>query len=168
MLTRLQAHIAAGYGYKLVDKLGEEYKIQSTHNSYFLTDDRLIHFISFDKIGTDYFILARDLSQLTEEIEHEGERFVPIECAASILNIELERAIIDDDYIWYGINERLLDDVQDYEFGFCPKIECFGFYYGDKEGGSIVNEYPNPELNKKMREWGFNLDFPPQCVKPLK
>lgn len=140
MLSRLQAHIAAGYGYKLVDKEGYEYKIISTLSTFFVAqkEGSFGIFVYFDKIGTDYFILARDLSQLTEEIEHDGERFVPYE---KLKNLDDEYYIVEEE------GELFFDD------------KCALGIYEVTRCESLI---------AKLYEWHFSKGFPPQCVKPLK
>lgn len=80
-LTKQQAAMLYAYDYKMVDKEGREYRIVSITESglsLFVDYDSDWKPVLFSRIGTDYFILARPLSSLTTEIEHNGEKFVPI------------------------------------------------------------------------------------------
>jgi len=74
MITKTEAALLYGYGYRLVDASGANIiKIDSVHNNCF-TSQTGIHVkpINFDRIGVDWFILVHPLSRLTTEIEGIG------------------------------------------------------------------------------------------------
>lgn len=79
MITKKQAQLLAAYEFRLVDKQGKEFEIKSSHKDCYTIDEAIhIKAIQYAVIGVDYFILCRPYSQLTDEIEHGGERFEPI------------------------------------------------------------------------------------------
>lgn len=87
MITKKQASLLFGYGYRLVDKEGKEFEIKGieVHDSRTFTitlwQPKLFYSMSISpkEVGKKYWLLARPLSDLVKEIENEGERFVPID-----------------------------------------------------------------------------------------
>jgi len=79
-ITKLEAHLISGNGYRLVDRYGFEADIISLRPSYdngkgLVMGTTWNKAIDVDKIGTNYFVLCHPLSRLTTEIEGIG---VPI------------------------------------------------------------------------------------------
>jgi len=76
-LTKIQASLLYGYGYKLIDRKGVVYDIDSAYSEslYITNEHRLGESILFNQIGKDYFILCRPYEQLTKEIE---PNFIPL------------------------------------------------------------------------------------------
>lgn len=156
-ITKQQAAMLYAYDYKLVDKEGNKYRIlypytkqrlaiQSEKEALLIGQSRII---DYSAIGNDYFILARPLSQLTEEIEHNGEKFVPVEELISIYRKSTGSDITDLDYHCneaHGGNQFTLyglEDEDSYEVGM-P-------YF----------------IYEKVMEWHFNTQFPEHTVKHL-
>ena len=80
MITKKIAGDLYGNGFMLQDKEGRNWDIFSIeYDSITLFRQEKHDSIFLDQIGTDYHILARPLSQLTERITHKGETFVPID-----------------------------------------------------------------------------------------
>jgi len=80
MIDKQTAHMIAGNNYRLVDKEGNIWKIICCWDDCFFLDDEEneVHDEPyFNQIGTDYFILARELD-LTKEITVDGETFQPL------------------------------------------------------------------------------------------
>ena len=81
MITKKIAGIIYGNGFMLQDKEGEIYIIESLGNNdcFEAHNSHGLYALPWRKAGTDYHILARPLSDLTKEIIHNGETFVPID-----------------------------------------------------------------------------------------
>lgn len=82
MITKKQAGLLYSYGFNLVDKEGKQYVIDAVGNDGLtLVCDGEDYHVSADAkdFGDFIFVLCRPYSQLTEEIEHGGERFKPSE-----------------------------------------------------------------------------------------
>lgn len=139
-LTKQQAAMLYAYDYKLVDKDGREYRIVSITESglsLFVDYDSDWKPVLFSRIGTDYFILARPLSSLTTEIEHNGEKFVPI----------------------YVLNDSILFTKYTADF-----IEGVYYLLADyKKGVDVLYDFEKDLI----AGWHFNLGFPEHTVKHL-
>lgn len=69
MIDKSTAFTIAGYDYRLCDKEGKQYRIDSAHGYFFkVQDDWIVKNIYFGDIGTIYFILAHPMENLTKEI----------------------------------------------------------------------------------------------------
>lgn len=81
MINKIQAATLWAYDYNLVDRKGNVFQtLEVTNTGILLSIDGIsMGFCEYEEIGTEYFILARPLSDLTKEIEHEGRTFVPVE-----------------------------------------------------------------------------------------
>lgn len=80
-LTKQQAAMLYAYDYKLQHISGKKLNIHGAFETLFICideDGREKH-VQVHLLGTEYFILARPLSKLAEQIEHNGEKFVPLE-----------------------------------------------------------------------------------------
>jgi hypothetical protein len=166
-ITKIQASILYGYGYRLVDKEGKEYEIESIgYDCLFLgqIEDYPLS-TEFSRVGTDYFILARPLEQLTQEINISGLIFNP--------SIELFTMVFKG---CYDENNTLIKSESN-----CVKIstsiERLRYYTKGKcfIADSIVEEgetwnlpFNQEDLFQKMYEWHFDIGFPEGTVKPLK
>jgi len=94
-----------------------------------------------NQIGTDYHILARPLSDLTKEITHKGETFVPIvECA------KIAFPALSNDWEYY-------DEIS-------KAISKYGVTFGFDKEFYTVEATPVPsqmDLFDKLREWNFSI-----------
>lgn len=103
-------------------------------------------------------IVLRPLSDITKEIEHNGEKFVPIieiaKLYASTDNIEaIKGAVTNFHYFkcYYGKSDYQILIVNDNLRGW------FSYYFNDDEpncGINIVNEW---EVRDKLFEWHFDV-----------
>jgi len=131
MITKQIAAILYAYGYKLVDKEGNEYRVYQLWGSSKITLMQVGYVehttINYNEIGTDYFILARPLSDLTKNIEGVG---VPILEIGKIFGYkDLEKQDCDGE-ILYGWHEQSLEDGEDYTFSWSKSKNTFGVFYG--------------------------------------
>lgn len=114
--------------------------------------------LSFDDCITDYSPMLRPISSLTKEIEHKGEKFVPIieiaKLYASTDNIEaIKGAVTNFHYFkcYYGKSDYQILIINDNLRGW------FSYYFNDDEpncGINIVNEW---EVRDKLFEWHFDV-----------
>lgn len=144
MINKHQAATLWANGYRLVDKEGRIYEIDCL---YFKGVDIYIpgtghELISFSEIGTNYFILARPLSDLTKEITHEGKKFVP---AKILWSIEVQE---EENFDLYGT-------IPDY-WKSCIVLA--------KKHPKTLDVF----TQERMHEWHFNIGLPEEAVKPLK
>lgn len=114
-----------------------------------------------DEIGVDgYFIqyikpLLLPISCLTEEIEHNGERFVPIIKIAKMFGIgDIERCEVDGE-VQYGWESKGFDDSQGYSFAY-HKDGIFGVW-PDCVDGEPLYTYCSYSAIQKLAEW--HIDF---------
>lgn len=86
-ITKQEAATLWGNGFKLQDKEGNVWRIievfennrMGIYNESKPMDGYACkRHISYSEVGSDYFIISRPLSQLTQEIEHEGKMITPI------------------------------------------------------------------------------------------
>lgn len=87
MITKIEASILWGNGFKLKDKEGRVYGIHSVYDTEMYLYAGNIDFdkyVKFSKIGTDYFIICHSLDKLTQAIMHEGKEVFPIQQLYSI------------------------------------------------------------------------------------
>lgn len=103
----------------------------------------------------DFHLILRPLSDLTKEIEVNGEKFVPIIIIAKMFGFDdLQKFELDDGVIEYGWVEHYMDDYQPYSFGYFQNGE-FGTWYDD-----IDNSHPI-QVHCKMQviEWLYEHHF---------
>lgn len=100
--------------------------------------------------------ILHPLSDLTKEIEVNGERFVPIVEIGKILGYDnLKKYEVDGEFE-YGWDENVCGDYQGYSFGWYEKGKCFAVWYDHKEGNPI-NTDCNLDAINKLFEWHFNV-----------
>lgn len=169
-LTKQQAAMLYAYDYKLVDKENKVWLISSvgTSRSFLPTepDEQIINLIrqtkkggivheciAVDEIGTDYFIMAHPLTKLTEEIEHNGEKFVPI------------HKLFDIEYA--GTSH--VENVRNQYFSNTGRfVSSSHFGTASDTSVNVLNiESNNYWKMNKLHEWRFNIDFPEHTVKHL-
>lgn len=111
---------------------------------------------SYDVEEGDYDIFVRPLSDLTKEVTHNGETFVPI--------VELFKIAINVNYPNFKVRELKIEDDfycivaldnknQEIVFGFDNKDKSFGIFYENKTY-SVFNQL---ELFDKLHE--YLIDF---------
>jgi len=102
--------------------------------------------------------LLRPLSDLTKEIEHNGERFVPIVEIGKLCGFtNLERFEVDD-YIGYGWDEQGMEDVSSYEFAYNQEAMTFGVCYDVySESRAFIYEVGGYLEVQKLLEWHFDI-----------
>lgn len=111
----------------------------------------------FDPQKRTYFLkpILRPLSDLTKEIEINGEKFVPIVIIAKMFGFDgLEKFELDDESVEYGWVEHYMDDSQPYSFGYFQNGE-FGTWYDD------IDESHPIQVHCKMEviEWLYKHHF---------
>jgi len=78
-LTKTEAALLYGYGYRLVDAAGTVFSLASVQDDAFIAYNELGYGydmeIQFNDVGKSYFVLVHPLSRLTTEIEATGELF---------------------------------------------------------------------------------------------
>jgi len=142
MITKKIAGDLYGNGFMLQDKEGRVFKIDSVHDTCFTVKDEFhVKAVQFVKIGTDYHILARPLD-LTKEITHKGETFVPIVELAKVAFPKIK---------WKLFNQIASSDELD--FYFINDFYCDGHAWKDKHIPSQL------DLFDKLREWNFAIGF---------
>lgn len=111
-----------------------------------------------DSLIEDVFPILRPLSDLTKEIEHNGEKFVPIVEIGKMLGMELKPYDIEDGIIGYGWDIQNFDDVDAFAFGWYDKGKCFGVWYDDVEDNKAPL-YTEGGLNEiqKLYAWHFDI-----------
>lgn len=147
MITKQIAATLYGNSYMLQDKEGKICDILKVNESAFgiYKPNSKTIICNFSQIGTDYHILARPLSDLTKEITHKGETFVPMEFFNSkgMFIKEYFERIIDGKhklFVSYANKER--DALNDFE---SDKLREWNFAIGLPEGSWIpVTENKNP------------------------
>ena len=106
-------------------------------------------------------IYLHPLSDLTKEIEVNGEKLVPMVELAKILNLKGE--IFDnDDCLSFGWDENYGDDMQGYCIGWNSKGKFFGVGYSEDVFGIDFEKYDNG--NDKML---YELPFTYDCFQKL-
>lgn len=148
MINKQQAHTLAGYGYKLQDKEGDVWVIdRMVSDGLFLKNGNKQANIYFEEIGTDYFILSRDLSQLIQPITHEGKEFIPIVELAKVEGMFLATTPIE-----HGISTTLkFPYAKQNNIRFCFYEGNFGLFIGEKPN-TVANQQ---RLFNLLYEWNF-------------
>lgn len=141
-ITKLEASILWGNGFKLQDKEGKQWDITRVSPDWIdisRFEGGLYEQVIFpDQIGTDYFIICHSLDKLTQPIMHEGKEITPIvELGKKVGHNDIEPSEIDG-VISYGWNEQSMDDVQGFEFNFCEKKQCLGVWYDTKDDSGPI------------------------------
>lgn len=115
MITKNQAALLWANNYRLVAYDGKKFEITELHKDGMWTKSESNHylFLKYIRIGIDYFILARPLSDLTKEITHEGEKFVPIN---RINEINGSFAEYSHTYPIESMPYRLVDKLKEWHF----------------------------------------------------
>lgn len=150
MINKHQAALLWANNYRLVDKEGREYSILEPHESGFTAKRGFINYhVFYQNLGVDYFILAKPLSDLTNEITHEGKgQIIPIDFINWKIGVK--------DTIWYEYlgGGKIMEVIKDAE-------------RNQKITYEKPSEYPY-FLHNIISEMHFNLGFPEEAVKSLK
>lgn len=81
-ITKLEASILWGNGFKLKDKEGNEWDIVRVSPDWIdvsrFEGGVYEQVVFYSQIGIDYFIICHSLDKLTQPIMHEGKEIVPI------------------------------------------------------------------------------------------
>lgn len=134
-ITKLEASILWGNGFKLKDKEGSIYSILSVSNSNMTVscDDRDKYSspitISFDAIGKICFIICHSLDKLTQPIMHEGKEIVPIVELAKLSMPELDWKLKEGKCIACGEG---ITEPRKHEFYF--EENSFYAYWSERHG----------------------------------
>ena len=142
MITKKIAGDLYGNGFMLQDKEGRVFKIDSVHDTCFtVKDEFIVKAVQFVKIGTDYHILARPLSDLTKEIPFEGKIIDPYLTLLAYRKTKLDYEIIVDMYKNDFDNSRL--ELLSHKVVFV--MQTLHFAIGFHEGSWIpVTDNNNP------------------------
>jgi hypothetical protein len=148
---------------KLTDRLRNKYNISylSTKSIAFIDVKGYgdVQKLSWENASGKIKPILRHLSDLTKEIEHKGEKFVPILEIGTEFFADMEKYVNEDDgSISYGWDEYHIDDSQGYEFSYSSEHMCFGVWYDSKE----ENESPLYQVGgykemQKLFEWHFDV-----------
>lgn len=98
MITKQTAATLFSFGFRLVDKEGKKYIIDSVGKYGFTVHTEAENWeytIMYNQIGTDFWVLKRDFSMLTKSITVEGEIVKPL--------IELGKLISKED--WFIVKD---------------------------------------------------------------
>jgi len=160
MISKVIAAQLYAYGYKLRSVNGFKAATIKSIRPSMIDGDQIVFGTSYkavevSEIGKTYFILARPLSDLTKEVTHDGETFVPI--------VELAKIVFPDYFNW-----KIKNDVcQCFTDGIvAPRKHEFYFekssfrYWSEEHRGSfreILNQY---RLFDKLCEWNFAINLP--------
>lgn len=158
MIDKITPGILYSYGYKLQDSEGYVYDIDAVGiDGITLYNGDYHDTIQLSEIGTTYKILARDLEQLTQEIDGK----VPIvECAKLFGYNDLEKYEADG-IVSYGWNEQGIEDSQGFAFGWDVRLGQFGIYFDfQEEGDSPVYSMLSLEAIQYLYSLNFNIGFP--------
>jgi len=158
-ITKQQAATLYGNGFKILESETDiKYSIvELRKNKIKLQSSAIFKTIYFDKIGVDYHILARPLD-LTKEITHKGETFVPI--------VELAK-IYQKFIVWQFKENKAYYDRGDKNtntwFDFNIRMNSFIAYsipheFTNHPRHSVVNG--QDVLFDKLRKWNFAINLP--------
>ena len=101
--------------------------------------------------------ILRPISDLTKEIEVNGEKFVPILVIAKIFGFgDLEKFELDDNVVEYGWVERYMDDSQPYSFGYFQNGE-FGTWYDDIDDSHPIQVHCKMEVIEWLYQHHFDI-----------
>lgn len=101
--------------------------------------------------------ILRPLSDLTKEIEVNGEKIVPVLIIAKMFGFgDLEKFELDDDVVAYGWVERYMDDSQPYSFGYFQNGE-FGTWYDDIDDSHPIQTHCKMEVIEWLYEHHFDI-----------
>lgn len=102
--------------------------------------------------------ILRNLSDLTKEIEVNGERFVPIDRIGKMSGVKQLERFECDDIVGYGWTESYGDDGQGYELSFNTEKMTFGVWADMKDdGGAMLYEVGGYNEVQKLLEWHFDI-----------
>ena len=101
--------------------------------------------------------ILHPLSDLTKEIEVNGEKFVPIVEIGKMFDFDnLERFELDDDIIEYGFSQHYADDSQGFSFGYFEN-GSFGLWCDEIDDSHPISEYCRLDVIQKLYEWHFDV-----------
>ena len=112
-----------------------------------------------DNYYDEFKPIVRPLSDLTKEITHNGENFVPIVKIAEMLGYDNLIKFDEDsgyEFIEYGYIERYEDDQQPYVFGYW-KDGLFGFWYDEQDDTCPINHFTNLSAINLLHELHFDI-----------
>jgi len=105
-----------------------------------------------------YYPILRNLSDLTKEIEVNGEKFVPMVELAKIANLDITKYSLGEyNGDTYGIlcDIKNDDDIDTHEVLGFDLISGFGHHYKPSKNFTIVNN--QLQLWNKLFEWHFDI-----------
>jgi len=144
-LTKQEAHLIAGNGYRLVDAAGKEFYIYGVNSNRIVLFPMLNKFgIKYEQIGTDYHVLCHPLSRLTTEIEGIGVAIVKLAKIAGMPTIG--QVCLDTEH-----GSRFWVETERANYEFYYSNGTFGAYR-DNQVMSVSNQQL---LFDKMDKWHF-------------
>ena len=99
--------------------------------------------------------ILHPLSDLTKEIEVNGEKFVPIVFIGEMLGYKLSKFEVDGQ-TEYGWDQKSYDDSQGYSFGWWQDGGCFAVWY-DCINGDPIDTVLDINTMQKLFEWHFDV-----------
>lgn len=102
--------------------------------------------------------ILRPMSDLTKEITHRGETFVPMVEIGKLLGYDNLKKYEIDGVVEYGFETRYADDAQGYIFGWHQASQSFGVWYDeiDEDSPSVERLVMNIYAFDKLAEWMFD------------
>lgn len=102
--------------------------------------------------------ILRPMSDLTKEITHRGETFVPMVEIGKLLGYDNLKKYEIDGVVEYGFETRYADDAQGYIFGWHQASQSFGVWYDeiDEDSPSVEKLVMNVCAFDKLAEWMFD------------
>jgi hypothetical protein len=102
--------------------------------------------------------ILRPMSDLTKEITHRGETFVPMVEIGKLLGYDNLKKYEIDGVVEYGFETRYADDAQGYIFGWHQASQSFGIWYDeiDEDLPSVERLVMNVCAFDKLSEWMFD------------
>lgn len=157
-------HLAAylPYGVKIITPNDYSFYGVKTDAKALVLDGLKDKSLNFYGMGGFYPIkhfkpILRPLSDLTKEIEHNGEKFVPLVELAKIVGLDITKFDLSETAIAYGLRCNIENDDDDDKYkvlGF-DIFNGFGIHYRPSKSWGIV---PNQvELWPKLYEWHFDI-----------
>lgn len=160
MIDKITAHTLAAHGFRLVDKEGDIYEILTVGNVDIMIRDvkypeGVMSIVTYDQIGTDFWVLKRDFSMLTKSIMVDGKEIVPIvEIGKNFqrnINWQLtEKGIFHKGVEIKGESIDLYFEWDTYEKGFIA-------YYKRNTGGDKMVRNVNSQ--EKLFKKAYSLHF---------
>lgn len=152
-------HIAPYLNYELKCQTVDEGEavISELNAAYSDNSYSFMNIVESEKGFEEIKPILRPLSDLTKEIEVNGEKFVPIVEIGKILGFGfLQRFEEEDGIVEYGWNSHGMEDTQPYAFGYFEDGK-FGVWYDCVDDSYPIDEHCSMSSTSKLLEWHFDV-----------